>query len=142
VRVAGQRTRAAAEHGATAGHVVELHHALGHVERVVVRQRDHAGAEADGVGALAGGGEEHLGRGDHLPAARVVLADPELVEAEAVEVRGELEVALELEGGVLAEGVVGSEEGAELEPCHRASVGNCRCRPRSRTCILALPSGT
>ena len=38
--------------------------------------------------ALAGGGEEHLRRGDRLPARRVVLAAPELVEAELVEVGG------------------------------------------------------
>jgi hypothetical protein len=43
----------------------------------------------------------------------VVLAAPELVEAEVVEVRGELEVALELQGRVLSDWVVGREERAE-----------------------------
>jgi hypothetical protein len=35
-----------AEDRAAAGHVVELHHALGDVERMVIGQRDHAGARA------------------------------------------------------------------------------------------------
>ena len=48
-RVARQRARAAAEHRPAAGHVVELHHPLGDVERVVVRQRHDAGAEPDVV---------------------------------------------------------------------------------------------
>ena len=69
------------------------------------------------------------GRGDHLPAARVVLAEPELVEAEPVEVRGEVEVALELQGRALAERVVRGEEGAELEASHRGSLGNGRSVP-------------
>ena len=84
----GQRAGAAAEHRPAAGHVVELHDALGDVERVVVRQRHDAGAEPMRVRALARRGEEHLRRGDHLPAAGVVLAAPELVVAELVEVRG------------------------------------------------------
>ena len=62
---------------------------------------------------LAGGGEEHLRRGDHLPSAGVVLAAPELVVAEVVEVRGELEVALELQRRVLPERVMWCEKGAE-----------------------------
>ena len=98
VGVGRQRAGARAEDGAAARHVVELHHALRHVEGMVVGQRDHAGAELDALGALAGGGQEHLGRGDHLPARRVVLAAPELVVAELVEVLDELEVAAELQG--------------------------------------------
>jgi hypothetical protein len=54
-------SRAGAEDGAAAGHVVELHHALRHVEGMVIGQRDHAGAELDALGALAGCGQEHLG---------------------------------------------------------------------------------
>ena len=111
----GRAPGPAAEHRPALGHVVELDDALGDVERVVVRQRHDAGAELDRVRDLAGGGQEHLRRGDHLPAGRVVLAAPELVEAELVEVRGELEVALELQRRVLAERVVGGEERAEPE---------------------------
>ena len=64
----------------------------------------------------AGRGEEHLGRGDRLPARRVVLAAPELVVAEPVEVGGEVEVALEHQRRVLAGGMVRSEERAEAQP--------------------------
>ena len=87
VRVRRQRARPGAEHRAAPRHVVELHDALRHVERVVIRQRHDARAEHDPLRPLARRRQEHLRRGDHLPAGRVVLAAPELVEAEAVEVR-------------------------------------------------------
>ena len=99
-------------------HVVELHDPLRDVERVVVRQRHDAGAELDALGALARGGQEQLRRRDHLPARGVVLAAPELVVAEPVEVRDEVEVALELQRRVLADRVMGREKGAELETLH------------------------
>ena len=119
VRVRGQRARPGAEDRPAAGHVVELHHALGDVERVVIGQRDDAGAELDALGALARRGEEHLGRGDHLPAAGMVLAAPELVVAEPVEVLDEVEIAAELQHRVLADRVVRGEEGAEAKTGHR-----------------------
>ena len=84
--VGGQGARADAEHDAAPGQVVEQHHAVGQHERVVVGQRRDAGAEADVLGALRGGGDEDLGRGDDLVAGGVVLAEPGLVEAELVEV--------------------------------------------------------
>ena len=87
--------------------MVELDHALRDVERVVVGERDDAGAEADAVRALAGRGQEHLGRGDDLPTRGVMLAAPELVVAELVELLRKVEVAAELEHGVLADRVVG-----------------------------------
>ena len=104
------------------GHVVELDHPLGDVERVVVGQADDAGAEADGVADLAGGGEEHLRGGDRLPARRVVLAAPELVEPEAVEVGHQLEVALEQQRRVLAGRVVRGEERTEAQAGHRRTI--------------------
>ena len=114
----GQRAGAGAEHRPTAGQAVELHDPLGDVERMVVRQADDAGAEADRARHLAGAGEEHLRRGDRLPARRVVLAAPELVVAETVEVGDELEVALQLQRRVVAGRVVGGEERSELQPRH------------------------
>jgi hypothetical protein len=54
--------------------------------------------------ALSGGGDEDLRRGDDLAAGGVVLADPRLVVAEAIEVLDEREVALEGERGVLTRG--------------------------------------
>ncbi len=104
------------------------HHALGDVERVVVGQRDHAGAELDAAGALGGGGEEHLRRGDHLPAGRMVLAAPELVVAELVQVLHQRDVAAELEHGVLDHGMVGREEGAEAEAGHGGLLGVLVCK--------------
>ena len=95
------------------GHVVELHHALGNVEGMMVGQRDHAGAEPDALGALAGGRQEHLRRGDRLPAARVVLAAPEFVVAEPIQVLHEIQVAPELQHRMLADGMMRGEKGAK-----------------------------
>ena len=83
VGVGHQGAGAAAEHGPPARHVVELDEALRHEEGVVVGQAGDAGAEADVPGALGGGGDDQLGRGDDLPAGGVMLADPGLVVAQA-----------------------------------------------------------
>src|SRR3972149_1203102 len=78
-----------AEHDASPREVVEEDHAVGDVKRVVVGDGDDAGAEADVLRALAGGGDEDFGAGDRLPATPVMLADPRLVEAEVVGPGGE-----------------------------------------------------
>lgn len=104
-----------AEDQAAARQVVEEGDALGHLERVVVRQVDDGGAEADARGALRRGGDHQVGRGDGLPAAAVVLADQHLVEADALRVLDELQVALERERGVLPRRVRGHHEHAELQ---------------------------
>ena len=113
VGVGRQRAGTGAEDGAAAGHVVELHHALRHVEGVVVGQRDHAGRELDALGVLAGRGEEHLGRGDHFPARRMMLAAPELVVAQLVEMLHEGDIAPELQHRVFADGMMRGEKGAK-----------------------------
>jgi hypothetical protein len=118
VGVGRERARPRAEDGAAARHVVELHHALGHVVRMVIGQGDHAGAELDALGALAGGGQEHLGRGDHLPARRMMLTAPEFVVAQLIEMLDELEVAAELQGGIFADRMMGREECAEAHARH------------------------
>ena len=66
-------------------------------------------------GALRGGGDEDLRRGDDLAARGVVLADPRLVVAQLVEPDDELEIALEGERRVLAGRVERGEEDAELQ---------------------------
>ncbi len=76
----------------------------------MVGQADDAGAEFDVAGALGGGGDEDFGGGDGFPAGAVVLADPGFVVAELVEQLDQLEVALEGEGGVLAEPVEGARK--------------------------------
>src|SRR4029079_10263012 len=92
--------------------------ALRDVVGMVIGQGHHAGAELDAPRAIAGDGEEHLRRGDHLPAGGMMLAAPELVVAELVELDHEIEVALELQHRMLADGMVRGEEGTELETGH------------------------
>ena len=55
VRVGRELAGPAAEHRAAAGEVVEQHEAVGEHQRVVVRQRVHAGAEPDVLRALGRG---------------------------------------------------------------------------------------
>src|SRR5262249_14390788 len=116
--IGGERAGAGAEDGAAAGHVVELHHALRDVEGMVIGQRDHAGAELDALGAFAGCGQEHLRRSDHFPARGMVLAAPEFVIAEIVELVDEVEVAAELQHRMLADRMMRGEEGSELQARH------------------------
>ena len=115
VGVRRQRARPGAEDHAPAGHVVELHHPLRHVVGMVIGQGDDAGGELDALRALARRGEEHLGRADHLPAAGVVLAAPELVVARArpgaaTRSRSRRNCSI----GCSPIGMVGGEEGAEV----------------------------
>ena len=94
--------------------MVELDHAVGDHEGVVVGEADDAGAELDVAGALGGGGDEEFGRGDGFPAGAVVFADPGFVVAQVVEPLEGLEVALEAEGGVFAQPVEGGQEDSKL----------------------------
>ena len=112
--VGGERAGADAEHRAPVGHVIELDHAVGDDQRVVVGQADDAGAEADLPGAFGRGGDEDFGRGDQLPAGGVVLADPGLVEAEPVEVLDQFEVAVQRQRGVVPDAVEGRHEDSEV----------------------------
>jgi len=98
--------------------VIQLHDALGDVERVVIGQGDDAGGEHDALRPLPGGGEEHLGRGDHFPAAGMVFAAPEFVVAELVELFHQVEVPAELQHRVLADRMVGCEERTEPHALH------------------------
>ncbi len=99
-RIARQRAGADAEHRAAARHMVELRHRFGEHEGVVVGQRFHAGAEADVFRALGRGGDHQLGRGDHLHRAGMMLAIPDFLEAQAVEMLGQQQVALERVGRI------------------------------------------
>ena len=56
--------------------------------------------------------------GEHHSSGWEMIAAPELVEAEAVEVLGEVEIALELERRVLTERVMRRQERAELDSAH------------------------
>ncbi len=79
--------------------MVEQHPAVGHHQRVVVRQRHHAGAQLDVLGALCGRGDEHLRARDQLVATGVMLAEPGLVEPEPVQGDGPLQVVFQCDGG-------------------------------------------
>ena len=85
---------------------------------MVVGQRDDAGAELDALGAFGGRRQEHLRRGDHLPAGRVVLAAPEFIVAELVEVLREVEVAAELQHRMFADGVMRGQKCAKADAGH------------------------
>ena len=114
VGVGDQRAGPHAQHDPPAGDVVQLDHAVGDHERVVVGEADDAGAELDVAGAFGGGGDEEFGRGDGLPAGAVVFADPGFVVAQMVEPLEGFKVALEAEGGVFAEPVEGGQKDSEL----------------------------
>src|SRR5205807_10596511 len=121
VRVRGEGARARPEDRPSAGHPVELHHALSDIERMVIGQRDDAGAELDPLRALTRRGQEHLGRADHFPAARMVLAAPELVVTELVQELDKVEIAAELKHRVLADRMMWGEKGAEIQTRHDRS---------------------
>ncbi len=132
-RVMDERAGADPEHRPAAGHVVELDHAVGQHERVVVGQRDDAGAEADVAGALGRGGDEHLGAGDQFEAARMVLADPRLVIVEPVEMLEQFEVALDRQGRVFVVIVERRQKdaAAQIEIVHAEPSGGNACWRRS-----------
>ena len=110
------------EHDATARQMVEEHDSLGRPQRVVVRQRHHAGAELDAPGAGGCGSDEDLGGGDDLAAGGVVFTDPRLVEAEHVHVLQEVEIGLEGQCGVVLRWVERCHEGAETQVHDEVSV--------------------
>ena len=115
VGVGGQGAGAAAQHGAPAGHVVELYEALGHQQRMVIGQAGHARAQHDVPCALGGSRDHQFRRGNQLPAGRVVLADPGLVIAEVIEPLDQLHVAGEGQGGIFADSMEGRQEDSKLE---------------------------
>ena len=118
VSVRRQRARPRPEDHATTRLVIELHESLRHHERMVVRQRDDAGAEHNPVGAFGSRRKEDLWRGDHLPSRRVVLTAPELVVSEVVHKLDQLEVALKLKRGVFAYRMMRRKKRAKAQGWH------------------------
>jgi hypothetical protein len=111
-RIRRQQSRPGAEHHAAARHVIELDDAIRDHERLVVRQRHHAGPEADALGALGCRRDEELGRGDDLEARRMMLADPRFLVAQPIEMLDQREVAVDRFGRVFIEGMEGREKDA------------------------------
>ena len=92
-----------AEHHAAARLVVELDDAVRRRQRVVIRQRDDAGAELDPLRSLGRRCDEEFRRRDDLEPGRVVLADPRLFVAEFVEPFDEFDVAADRERRVFVQ---------------------------------------
>src|ERR1700733_1380353 len=114
-----QRAGPDPEHRASVTQMVEHHDSLCDVERMMVRNRDDAGAELDSLGALGRGDQEHFRRRDRLPSRRMMLADPELVVVKLIEQFGEFEIALKLERRMLADRMMWREKHAKAESlCH------------------------
>src|SRR5258705_12462278 len=98
--------------------MVEMPHALVDVEGMEIRQRDYAGDEPDAFGALAGSGQKHLRRRDGFPARGMMLAAPEFIVAECIELLDQIEVAAKLQHRMLANGVMRGEKGSEFQARH------------------------
>ena len=104
--VGWESTWTRAEYDAPPRLVVELDDSLGNHKRVVIWEGNDARAQHDAVRAFSDGGKEEFRGGDHLPASGVVFAAPELVVPEVVEELSELQVALELNERVFADGMM------------------------------------
>ena len=112
--VTRKRTWAEAEHEPTPGQLVGEEGSVGAPQRVVIRQRQDAGAELDVAGLGCGVGDEHEGVGDDLGAGRVVLADPDLVVAQSVQQLDRFQVPLDARDRVLSgHGMEGGHEDAK-----------------------------
>ena len=81
--------------------MVEQDGSLGNPQRVVIADADHAGTKLDVASSLRRDRDEDLGRRDDLGSSRVVLADPRLVPAEAIQMLDQLEISLERQRRVL-----------------------------------------
>jgi hypothetical protein len=131
--VGRQGAWAGTEDEASAREVVEQAEAVRHEPRVVVGERHHAGSELDVLGALGGRGDEDLGAADDLVAAGVVLTEPGLVVAEAIELGDPFEVVLERQRGALPDRVEGREERAEAQGARGGHVSDLQGRVRTGT---------
>jgi SEC-C motif-containing protein len=120
--------------------MVEESNATGDVVGVVVGHRRDPGAKIDVARTLRGCGQEHLGVANGFPTTGVVLANPDLVVTEPVEGFAQVEISLVLEGEVLADGMVGSDENAESARCHAIDVtvvAVAKRKPRSPVSVFS-----
>ncbi len=94
------------------GLMIELQNAIGDHVRVVIRHGNHAGADLDPRCTLSRRGDEQIRRAIDLHAAGMVLAHPNLGEAEMLEPFHEFEIAPHAQGDVFVIAVVGRQEHA------------------------------
>ena len=83
------------------------------------------------AGALRRRGDEHLGAGDDLEAAGMVLADPRLVVVQSVEMLDQLHVAVDRErrGSPAANGTGEENAGAQIAVVHGLFLRVCAVKP-------------
>jgi hypothetical protein len=110
-RIRRQQARASTEHHPPPGMVVQLYDAVRRHQRIMVWQRNHAGAEADRFGAFRGDGDKQFGGTDQLPPRGVMLANPGFVETEAIEPLHQLQVPVHAGGGILIHWMKRGQEG-------------------------------
>src|SRR5271170_5699000 len=115
--------------------MIQQHQAVGNPQRVVVGERDDPGPQSDPLGPLRGSGNEDLRRADDLTAGRVVLAEPDFVEAQRIEVFDELEISLQCQGRVGTRAVKRCDEIPKPELGHWRS-------PTSRVVRTLNPVGS
>ncbi len=104
------------QHHPPVGHVVQLHHAVGDHEGMVVGQTDNAGAQFNMTGTVGGHSHEQLRGGDGFPTGAVVLPNPGLIIAQVVQPLDQLQVPINGQSRVFSHPVEGTQEDAELHP--------------------------
>src|SRR5262249_61101996 len=95
--------------------------ALRDFERMMEGQGDDTDPDFEPLRPLTRRRQKHFGRADHFPAARMVFATPELVVAELVQELDKVEIAAELQHRMLADRMMRSEKGAEIQTRHDQS---------------------
>ena len=89
--------------------------ALSDPQRVMIRNADHPGAEFDVTRALGCRRYHDFRRGGELGASGVMLAEPRLIIATAIQPLDEIEIALQCERWVDAGLMEGREKNAEAQ---------------------------
>src|SRR5262252_2004987 len=89
--------------------------ALSDPQRVVIRNADHPGAEFDVTRALGCRRYHDFRRGGELGASGVMLAEPRLIIAAAIQPLDEIEITLQCERWVDAGLMEGREKNAEAQ---------------------------
>ena len=81
----------------------------------MIRQRDNAGAEANPLGAFRDSRDHQLRRRDDLVSCRVMLADPRLIEADAIEMLDQVDIAADRKRRIFIDWVKGSEKDSRAQ---------------------------
>src|SRR5215472_18523976 len=95
--------------------MVEEDDALSHPQRTVIRNADHPGAELDVTRALSRRRYHDFRRGGELGAGGVMLAEPCLIIAAAIQPLDEIEIALQCKRWVDAGLMEGRKKNAEAQ---------------------------